>query len=1201
MASTAYRDYSLSPAHRELRAAIAQFADDHIRPLARAIDQEERYPLEVLKGLAEAGFTRAAFPKSLGGSEVDSLSWSLIIAEVARASGSAGLALGVSGTASLPILRMGTPEQKRALLPVMGGKTPGVYAQTEPEQGSDVARLRTIATPTVRDSVSGWEITGHKVFISNAWLGPDRRAQWAVVLAQTGEVGNRRTMRFFLVPLDTPGIEVQKISTNGMRGSGTSDLFFDQAFVPEDALLGKDEAGFQAAMQVLGASRIFFSARGLGIAEGALDHAQAVLERVLRSSPQDPRLEQARRHFQQIEVEAFHLRALVYRASRLRDAGEPFDHQVAILKWVTGDTTVRIASAAYSFIAAHGGSPDELADANRFERDAGQIPLAEGTSEIMERIIARDLAASLRSDEGPTIAKLLQKPGGLQEAISEVQDPAQATDLLFILAKAAYREAVHQAEGEQPTYLFPEEAYTEDESEGIPRSPIPSPRQEPLGAERSLAALEVATFEAGTFLDALAELPQEALDFPAREEARHFLASKVGAALAHAQATFDSLGDSYHWLLVGSLESPEEGSLLVQMAQRAMAWGFKAPSTARGKPAKPRGQRVAPPPVAGGSGPGNSAELERFRQEPRELAAVEVNPEVVKLFAQVSGDHNPYHLDPEFARKSRYQGQIGHGILTVVLALSEVSRELPSYMPLEVEVRRFTAPVRFGDRVRATILETQPDRDRWRLEFVVTNQDDVGVLEGNLWLRPRTPADGPSSWLQTLGHPLEELRDEALEWSKDVPPFPVREAPKFTVGESAEYSSVVSQERLKANIALTKDSPWLTLIFAMEAVAQASAELAPGFILVGMETGDFRRPFQVGESLHARATLTRQGTLAHRPLDRIRIEIQVVDAEGEVVCTGAVYKESEAPVEPTSPPAPGPYPGVEMVVPVTPRMLDAFARLHLPPFLTILDLGESVAPGDKAAARDLVVERLRQVLQARPDLSQASYLFLRPNHLRSRWAAGDLLKVVGEVGDLLDGVLLPRAEGPGDVLLMDRVLTALEQAHGWEVGRLKIEVVVQNPRVVLHGEALVGASARVVGLIYAPPPNLDTSELRLAVVQAMQNAGIDAVDGVTTPLDDGRRTALDALRAATMGFQRKWALNPVQLNAVLNPQLYLSKRNVELGGIPTAWVQKVLAYDPQRPFFWGTARITKSPRPTDLEPFSLVELEQRAAREEPLA
>ncbi|GEM_PF-307689 len=596
-------------------------------------------------------------------------------------------------------------------------------------------------------------------------------------------------------------------------------------------------------------------------------------------------------------------------------------------------------------------------------------------------------------------------------------------------------------------------------------------------------------------------------------------------------------------------------------------------------------------------GRGNEAEVERLHKGPVELPGVEVDQELVRLFAQVSGDHNPYHLDLEYARQSRYQGPIGHGILTVCLALSELSRALPSYVPVEMEVTRFTAPVRFGDRVRCVVLSAERDPRLWLLTLVVTNQANVDILQGTVRLRPRGPEDGPFSWLQMLDRPLEELHAEAVAWSQDVQPFPVRTAPQLRVGQSAHYVAAVSEERLKANVVLSKDSPWMAQLFALEAVAQASAELSPGFILVGAEAGEAVRPFEVGESLSTRATVTRQGTLVHRPVDRIRIDMEVLDASGQVVASGAVYKESEAPIGQVPPPS-RPYPGVEFLVPADPRLLGALSRLHAPPFLTVLDLSEA-EDDEVTAAQQAVVRHLESTAQQQSSTPRG-YLFLRPHSLRSPWAAGDLLAVVGRMGHLLNGILLPDARTPRDVEVADRVLAGLEEANGWERGRLKIEVMIQQWDSVRRAADLVEASPRVVGLINALPGSLSTPELNRTLAGAAEGARVDFVDGTTRPGDDGKETALGAIQAAMMGFQRKWAFNPLQLNAALNPQLYLSDKDLLRGGVPKDWTRTVLAHEPGKPTLWKESSIQQSPRPSNADPMPLADLEAHARERRPL-
>ena len=325
---------------------------------------------------------------------------------------------------------------------------------------------------------------------------------------------------------------------------------------------------------------------------------------------------------------------------------------------------------------------------------------------------------------------------------------------------------------------------------------------------------------------------------------------------------------------------------------------------------------------------------------PSEFESKEVTEALVKLFAKVSGDRNPYHLDKEYASQSRYQAQIGHGILTVGLALEQIAKRLPAYVPENFEVSRFTAPVRFGDRVRVILTEARTEfaGEKLFLQYTVKNQEDVAILDGNVKLRPRVPSDGFESWSSALGQNVAQLMDSARGWSQSVESFPVRPAPKLLVGDNAQYETTFSNERIGATVALFEDSPWMTALIATQVIAKASAEFSPGFILVGLEVSSAKRPPVLNETLSIDAVISRQSTLAHRSLDRIRIDVIASDSEG-VVYSGAVYKESESPVEPTPLATAGPYLGSEFLVPATGRMFESFLRMYLPPHVTLLDIG----------------------------------------------------------------------------------------------------------------------------------------------------------------------------------------------------------------------------------------------------------------------
>jgi hypothetical protein len=387
-------------------------------------------------------------------------------------------------------------------------------------------------------------------------------------LAQTGEIGDRRSMRFFLVRLDNPGIEVSKINTNGMRGSGTSQIFFDHAFVPENSLLGQSEAGFQTAMQVLGASRIFFSARGLGILEASIDNVAERVAALRQADSTDIRLDTATIRLSEMRVKAAYLSALLFHVARLRDNGKPFESEVASLKWLAGKTAVEVTSQAYTLVSRLGASKEALLSAERFMRDANQIPLAEGTSEVMERILARDIARTLGSDKGKTIEDFLRDHESLARQFSDTRDASSAIHFLLTLAQSAYRQAIQYADGEQPLLdLIKDNAQDDDNIDSMPVSPIISSRQEPLGAERYLALLQSLHIATKIFFRTMTNSLHENHIKLDEISARQIVTDNVMLAFDYLRETFLSLGQSAYWMELIQLKSDKQIPYLEQMLQ----------------------------------------------------------------------------------------------------------------------------------------------------------------------------------------------------------------------------------------------------------------------------------------------------------------------------------------------------------------------------------------------------------------------------------------------------------------------------------------------------------------------------------------------------------------------------------------------------------------------------------------------------------
>jgi 3-hydroxybutyryl-CoA dehydratase len=575
-----------------------------------------------------------------------------------------------------------------------------------------------------------------------------------------------------------------------------------------------------------------------------------------------------------------------------------------------------------------------------------------------------------------------------------------------------------------------------------------------------------------------------------------------------------------------------------------------------------------------------------LKEIPSEFDSKEVTEVLVKLFAKISGDRNPYHLDKEYASQSRYQSQIGHGVLTVGLALEQISKQLPTFVPENLEVSRFTAPVRFGDRVRVILTEarTASTGEKLFLKYTVKNQDDVAILDGNVRLRPRVPSDGFESWASALGQNVGQLMDAARGWSRSVEPFPARPAPKLLVGDNARYETTFSNERLGATTALFEDSPWMTALVATQAIAQASAEFSPGFILVGLEVLAMNRPPDLNETLSIDAVISRQGTLAHRPLDRIRIDVTASDSKG-VVYSGSVYKESELPVEPTPLATSGPYFGSEFLVPATGRMFESFVRMYLPPHVTLLDMRVA---GDAEDVKTLI-ELIRSVSPEKQKALQNNFLFLQ-SAAHGDSAIAKLTNFLQEIGDKIDGVVFTDLRDSIELTFFDQLFGTIEKANGWTSGRIKIEFCYDGTIGLIELQKMFLASSRVVGVVVTNE-NVVLEE----ILQDTQSLEIDLIDGISNPNSDTRNTALGAIKSAMFGFHRKQALNPVHLNAILNPKLYLSQSEMEAADIPQEWITQVMEHDlHEGNSLWPEKQLARKTQNDSQKLFSPSELESIA-------
>jgi hypothetical protein len=366
------------------RERARTFAQRRVVPLAEQIDRDDRIPDELVHALAEEGFLGLGIPRDWDGQGGDARSTVAVLEELSRASAAIGVLVAVHlSVCSLPILTWGTDAQRdRFLRPLARGEKVGAFALTEPNAGSDPASLRTRYS---KDD-AGFVLEGSKTFISNAVS-----AGVVLVFATSDPTLGHQGISAFIVPPGTTGFSVaQRFDKLGMRGSETAELVLRDVRLPAECLLGREGEGLRLALGALQGGRVGIASCALGVAEAAFEE----LLKSVAAADEDWKRTIVARAFADLES----ARALVARAAEAKDAGAPYIMDASVAKLVASRAAVEIASAGVDVAGVEGlraGAPAE-----RLLRDARVFPIVEGTTEIQELILARNLLSS-RSGRNP--------------------------------------------------------------------------------------------------------------------------------------------------------------------------------------------------------------------------------------------------------------------------------------------------------------------------------------------------------------------------------------------------------------------------------------------------------------------------------------------------------------------------------------------------------------------------------------------------------------------------------------------------------------------------------------------------------------------------------------------------------------------------------------------------------------------------------
>lgn len=373
----------LTEEQQMLREMVRDFAQNEVKPRAAEIDETCEFPWETVHKMGELGLMGIVFPEEYGGAGMDYVCYAIAVEELSRVCASTGITLAAHISLGVyPLYAFGNEEQKRRWLPdLCSGRILGAFGLTEPNAGSDAAATETTA---VRVN-GGWVVNGTKRFITNASV-----SQVYTFTAVTDKSKGTKGISAFVIPRDTPGFAVERKENKlGIRGSDTAGLSFQDCFIPDESLLGKEGEGFKYFMDTLNGGRISIGAMALGIAQGALDEAlKYAKERKQFNRPiADFQINQFKLADMATWIEA--ARHLVYHAARLKDAGKPFIKEASMAKLFASEIATRCCEMAIQIHGGYGYTRDYPVE--RMWRDAKLCEIGEGTSEIQRLVIAREL------------------------------------------------------------------------------------------------------------------------------------------------------------------------------------------------------------------------------------------------------------------------------------------------------------------------------------------------------------------------------------------------------------------------------------------------------------------------------------------------------------------------------------------------------------------------------------------------------------------------------------------------------------------------------------------------------------------------------------------------------------------------------------------------------------------------------------------
>lgn len=373
-------NFSYTEEQQELIRVARELVAKEIAPYAAEMDETEKFHDGLMEKLAAQGLFSVVIPEEYGGAGLDALTIAALYEEIGKGCAGVATTVAANALASYPVIIAGTEAQKKKYFDVLAEGNLAAFALTEPGTGSDAGSVSTRAVKT--EDGKGYVLNGTKCFITNGAL-----AEMFVVFANTRKTGGIRGLTAFIVRKGTPGFTVGKAENKmGIRSSNTTELIFQDCFVPAEDRLGREGQGFRIAMNTLDAARPLVGAVSVGIAEAAFRACSEYAKVRVQFGKPIASFEMVQSMIADMAIEIEAARMMVQKACWMKDQGLDFSRQAAMSKCYASDVAMRVTTNAVQVMGGYGYIKEYPVE--KYMRDAKIMQIYEGTNQIQRLVIA---------------------------------------------------------------------------------------------------------------------------------------------------------------------------------------------------------------------------------------------------------------------------------------------------------------------------------------------------------------------------------------------------------------------------------------------------------------------------------------------------------------------------------------------------------------------------------------------------------------------------------------------------------------------------------------------------------------------------------------------------------------------------------------------------------------------------------------------